>query len=130
MDPIVKIARKHNLHIIEDACQAVGARVAGRPAGTWGDLAVLSFGGSKLLAAGRGDGTRVAVHAYSTELSSETATRVLELAHHRRWEPFDRSIDIRVARLRRKIEADPKKPALIKTVWGGGYTLAAEVEAL
>ncbi|MCG8594353.1 MAG: helix-turn-helix domain-containing protein [Kiloniellales bacterium] len=26
------------------------------------------------------------------------------------------------------MEADPKKPALIKTVWGGGYTLAAEVE--
>ena len=37
---------------------------------------------ARLLAAGRGDGTRVAVLAYSTELSSESATQVLELAHH------------------------------------------------
>jgi two-component system OmpR family response regulator len=29
--------------------------------------------------------------------------------------------------LRKKLEADPRHPALIKTVWGGGYTLAAEV---
>jgi dTDP-4-amino-4,6-dideoxygalactose transaminase len=39
---------------VEDACQAHGAAVQGRIAGTWGDVGVLSFGGSKLLTAGRG----------------------------------------------------------------------------
>src|SRR5205814_2110734 len=39
-----------------------------------------------------------------------TRDRLLDLAHHRGTEPFDRSIDIRVARLRRKIEPDPGRP--------------------
>jgi two-component system phosphate regulon response regulator OmpR len=47
--------------------------------------------------------------------------RLLELAHHKRWEPFDRSVDIRIARLRRKIERDPAKPETLKTVRGAGY---------
>src|SRR5262249_56150603 len=38
----------------EDAAQCPGATVQGRPAGAWGDVGVLSFGGSKLLSAGRG----------------------------------------------------------------------------
>ncbi len=41
--------------------------------------------------------------------------------------PFDRSIDVQVGRLRRKIEPDPRSPELIKTVRGGGYVLASEV---
>ena len=40
--------------MVEDACQAQGAIVQGRPAGAWGDVGVWSFGGSKLLSAGRG----------------------------------------------------------------------------
>jgi dTDP-4-amino-4,6-dideoxygalactose transaminase len=44
----------NNVALIEDACQCPGATVAGRMAGTWGDVGVLSFGGSKLLTAGRG----------------------------------------------------------------------------
>lgn len=47
--------------------------------------------------------------------------QLLDLAHHGQWEPFDRSIDIRIARLRRKIEADPSHPAVLKTVHGAGY---------
>ncbi|MEM7250326.1 MAG: response regulator [Pseudomonadota bacterium] len=50
--------------------------------------------------------------------------RLLELAHSRDWEPFDRSIDIRVARLRRKIERNPSKPQIIKTVRGAGYVFS------
>jgi two-component system, OmpR family, phosphate regulon response regulator OmpR len=47
--------------------------------------------------------------------------QLLDLAHNRDWEPFDRSIDIRIARLRRKVETDPAKPQVIKTVRGAGY---------
>jgi DNA-binding response OmpR family regulator len=50
--------------------------------------------------------------------------QLLELAHNRGWEPFDRSIDIRIARLRRKVERDPGKPQTIKTVRGAGYIFA------
>lgn len=54
MPAICRFAAEHNLAVIEDACQVPGARIAGRRAGTWGDVGVLSFGGSKLLSAGRG----------------------------------------------------------------------------
>ena len=47
--------------------------------------------------------------------------QLLTLTRNREWEPFDRSIDIRIARLRRKIEVDPEKPRTIKTVRGAGY---------
>ena len=47
--------------------------------------------------------------------------QLLDMAHNRGWEPFDRSIDIRIARIRRKIEPDPSKPQVIKTVRGAGY---------
>jgi two-component system phosphate regulon response regulator OmpR len=47
--------------------------------------------------------------------------QLLNLTRNREWEPFDRSIDIRIARLRRKIEANPGKPAAIRTVRGAGY---------
>lgn len=50
-----------------------------------------------------------------------TRDQLLNLAHNRDEEPFERSIDIRVARLRRKIEIDPEKPQVIKTVRGAGY---------
>ena len=50
-----------------------------------------------------------------------TRDQLLTLTRNREWEPFDRSIDIRIARLRRKIEADPEKPAAIRTVRGAGY---------
>ena len=56
--------------------------------------------------------------------------QLLDLTQGRAAKVFDRSIDNQVSRLRRKIEADPKNPTLIKTVWGGGYSFAAEVERL
>ncbi|MGQ0752573.1 MAG: response regulator [Betaproteobacteria bacterium] len=50
-----------------------------------------------------------------------TRDQILTLTRNREWEPFDRSIDIRIARLRRKVEADPDKPQAIRTVRGAGY---------
>lgn len=46
---------------------------------------------------------------------------LLEAAHGKDWEPFDRSVDIRVTRLRKKIEPNPAKPRFLKTVRGVGY---------
>ena len=53
---------------------------------------------------------------------------LLEVTAHREMEAFDRAIDLRITRLRRKIEDDPKSPRYIKTVWGGGYSFSAEVK--
>jgi two-component system OmpR family response regulator len=53
--------------------------------------------------------------------------QLLDLTRGRAAATFDRSVDNQVSRLRRKIEADPKNPTLIKTVWGGGYRFAADV---
>ena len=47
--------------------------------------------------------------------------QLLNLSHNRDWDPFDRSIDIRITRLRRKIEKEPSRPQIIKTVRGAGY---------
>jgi two-component system phosphate regulon response regulator OmpR len=47
--------------------------------------------------------------------------QILTATRNREWEPFDRSIDIRIARLRRKVESDPENPQAIRTVRGAGY---------
>jgi two-component system OmpR family response regulator len=47
--------------------------------------------------------------------------RLLELANARDSEAFDRAVDLRIMRIRRKIEPDPSKPAVIRTIRGGGY---------
>ena len=47
--------------------------------------------------------------------------QILNLTRNRDWDPFDRSIDIRIARLRKKIEPDPDRPQVLKTIRGAGY---------
>ncbi len=61
---------------------------------------------------------RVFAERPNRPLSRDT---LLDLTQNRDWDPFDRSIDIRIARLRRKIEPDPEKPRIIRTVRGVGY---------
>lgn len=56
--------------------------------------------------------------------------QLLDLSQGRELAAFERSIDNHISRLRRKVEADPADPKLIKTVWGGGYMLAAEVRRI
>jgi two-component system OmpR family response regulator len=53
--------------------------------------------------------------------------QLLDLARGRAATPFDRSIDVHISRLRRRIEDDPQEPAIIKTVRSGGYVFAAPV---
>jgi two-component system OmpR family response regulator len=76
------------------------------------------------------DGTEVALTTMEFELLKVFAEhpnqvlsrdRLLTLTRNREWEPFDRSIDIRIARLRRKIEDDPENPKVIRTMRGAGY---------
>jgi len=56
-----------------------------------------------------------------------TRDQLLDLSRGRSANAFDRSIDVQISRIRRKIELDPKEPTLIKTVRSGGYILAADV---
>ena len=56
-----------------------------------------------------------------------TRDQLLDLTVGRAADVYDRSIDNQVSRLRKKIELDPRNPALIKTHWGGGYSFTAEV---
>ncbi|MGH6931212.1 MAG: response regulator [Dongiaceae bacterium] len=54
--------------------------------------------------------------------------QLLEMAHHRDGDVFDRSIDVRITRIRKKLEIDPEKPQVLKTVRGAGYVFARNVE--
>ena len=83
----------------------------------------------------RGDGSQVALSAGELDLLNVFADNpdrpisrdeLLEASSHRNWEPFDRSIDVRIARLRRKIELNPTRPIIIRTVRGIGYLFNTE----
>jgi two-component system phosphate regulon response regulator OmpR len=55
-----------------------------------------------------------------------TRDKLAQLARGREFEPFDRSLDVQVSRLRKLIEADPATPRIIQTVWGVGYVFIPE----
>jgi len=85
----------------------------------------------------RGNGDPVELTAMEFDLLAVFAAKpnrvlsrdqLLDLAHHRDNEPFDRSIDVRIARLRRKIEIDPARPQYIKTIRGAGYMFTPKGE--
>ena len=100
----------------------IGIELRKRPGSDELDLATHQLFGA--------DGREISITATDFDLLkvfAENANRVLSrdqlltLTRNREWEPFDRSIDIRIARLRRKIEPDPDKPRVIRTVRGVGY---------
>ena len=108
---------------------------AGRPA-------VLTFAGWNLNLTTRrlqsADGTRVPLTAAEFDLLVAfcarpnrvlTRDQLLDLTRGRATAAFDRSVDIQVSRLRRKIEDNPKEPSLIQTVRSGGYVFTAQVES-
>lgn len=85
------------------------------------------------------DGQEVILTAGEYELLVALACRprrvlsrddLLEITRGRSAGPFDRSIDVQISRLRRKIEPDPADPSIIKTVRSGGYVFAPEVQTL
>jgi two-component system phosphate regulon response regulator OmpR len=104
---------------------------AAQPSGTSGrvrfGICELDLGMHKLFDA---DGRELPLTAMEFELLrvfTENPDRalnrdqIMELAHHRDWDVYDRSIDLRIMRLRRKIERNPETPEAIKTVRGVGY---------
>jgi dTDP-4-amino-4,6-dideoxygalactose transaminase len=88
MREVMDFAKMHNIGVVEDAAQATGATVQGRAAGTWGDIGTLSFGGSKLLTAGRGGALLVR--------DSQLHQRV-KVALHRGVQPFAPLSEIQAA---------------------------------
>jgi len=56
-----------------------------------------------------------------------TRDQLMELVKGREWEAYDRAIDTQIVRLRKKLEVDPGKPTLVKTVRGAGYVFATAV---
>jgi len=64
------------------------------------------------------------LHAPHRVLSRE---QLLDEGHRESATPYDRSIDVRISRLRKRLEDDPKHPQLIKTIYGAGYLFAANV---
>ena len=108
-----------------------GAAATAAPAAAAARMAMgactLDVAGHRLFAA---DGGEIPVTSMEFDLLrafAEHPNRVLSrdqlltLTRNREWEPFDRSIDIRIARLRRKIEPDPQRPRFLKTVRNAGY---------
>jgi DNA-binding response OmpR family regulator len=57
-----------------------------------------------------------------------TREQIMDLAKGSTDEAFDRSIDVRISRLRQKLEENPRKPSILRTVRGLGYMLACEAD--
>ena len=91
-----------------DSCTIVSPR---------GDISALSAAEAVLL--------RAFVEAPGRILSRSA---LLDLKQHSDLDPFDRSIDVRVSRLRKKLDDDPREPKIIKTVYGAGYVFTPKVE--
>lgn len=120
--------------------KAVLRRTSALPAAAEAAPAVLSFAGWCLDAVARElrnpEGSRVTLTSAEFDLlvafcrhARRTLTRdqLLDLSQGRAGAPLDRSIDILVSRIRRKIERDPRDPQLIKTVRSGGYIFTPDV---
>ncbi len=59
-----------------------------------------------------------------------TRAELLDLVSGRDFDPFDRSIDVRVSRLRQTLRDDARAPRIIKTVYGEGYIIGVPVQRL
>lgn len=85
------------------------------------------------------DGEAVEITSYEYQVLSALVNRpngaisrdeILSMIAGREWSPLDRSADMAISKLRKKIEKDPKNPSLIRTVRNKGYQLTTEVELL
>ncbi len=137
------VAKPFNPRELLARIRAVMRRAGAAPRAGEGEApaSVLSFAGWSLDTGGRiltgPDGQPVELTSGEFDLLLALAERpqrvlsreqLLDLTRGRESSPFDRSIDVQVSRLRRKIEPDPARPELIKTVRSGGYMFTPAVE--
>ncbi len=73
-----------------------------------------------------GNESRLLAHLIRNAGKVQTREDLMDKVLSREWDPMDRSIDVLVTRLRHKIEVDPKRPLMIKTVRGSGYILSPD----
>jgi len=136
------LAKPFDARELEARIRAVLRRAANAaPAAGDGKGAVLKFAGWTLDLRQRQlkspDGDLVDVTSGEFDLLAVFAERpqrilrrdqLIDLARGRDAAPFDRSIDVQVSRLRRKLEPDPRNPQLIKTIRSGGYMFTVPVQ--
>jgi len=121
------LVRAKNLIRLTRAARTAGVREATSEFGGW----VLDHGGRRLTAPSGGDVplTRAEFDLLAALLANAgramTRDNLLDHVSHRDWEPNDRTIDVLVGRLRRKIEDDPKNPVWLITMHGVGYLFAS-----
>lgn len=128
------VAKPLDLRELVARIRAVLRRRAVAPAPVPAPVGMCSFGAYRLDAEARrlvdAAGAEVALTRMELDLLAAFAAhphqvlsreRLLDLAHGKDAEPFDRSIDMRIARIRRKIEPHPARPVVIRTVRGSGY---------
>jgi perosamine synthetase len=103
MRDVMSFAQERHIGVVEDAAQAPGATVQGRVAGTWGDIGTLSFGGSKLLTAGRGGAILIR--------DAQVAHRA-SVALHRGVQPFAPMSELQAAALIPQLKKLPEQNRL------------------
>jgi two-component system OmpR family response regulator len=121
--------------------KAVLRRTSLAPRADVTDVRVYRFGGWLLDTTERvltsPDGERVALGGAEYRVLSVllanaprllTRSQLMELARGRDHDPFDRSIDVRVSRLRQTLRDDARSPRIVKTVYGEGYVIGVPVE--
>jgi DNA-binding response OmpR family regulator len=123
----VRSVMRRSSHAAPERKSADGAAIefAGFRMNTQARVLIGPRGDEITLTTGEFDLLRVFLEQPNRVLSRD---RLMEHLHGRNAGPFDRSIDVQIGRLRRKIENDPAKPELIKSVRGAGYLFAARVQ--
>jgi len=81
VDDILNIARKYEIPVVEDAAEALGSKYQGKPAGTFGEMGVLSFNGNKIITTS-GGGALVSDHKEYTDKALFLATQARDQAPH------------------------------------------------
>jgi DNA-binding response OmpR family regulator len=126
---VKSVLRRASTRAQNEKVAGASARARARFAGWHLDLStrelVSPTGGEVRLTTGEFDLLAAFVNNANQVLSRD---RLLDLARNREAGPFDRTIDVQVGRLRRKLEPDPQKPTMIKTVRGTGYIFTPQVE--
>jgi two-component system OmpR family response regulator len=128
---VKSVLRRASTRAQNEKAAGASARARARFAGWHLDLStrelVSPTGGEVRLTTGEFDLLAAFVNNANQVLSRD---RLLDLARNREAGPFDRTIDVQVGRLRRKLDDDPHQPSLIKTVRGSGYIFTAQIETV